>query len=86
MARVAFIGAGSTVFTRSLVGDVLRRPELADTATFALMDVDAERLATSEAAVRAIRRSASPTSTWPCCWACSGPDCRSPPTPCRTPA
>ena len=26
MARIAFIGAGSTVFTRNLVGDILRRP------------------------------------------------------------
>ena len=58
MARIAFIGAGSTVFTRNLVGDVLRRPELADTTTFALMDIDAERLETSEAAVRAMARAA----------------------------
>jgi alpha-galactosidase len=54
MARIAFIGAGSTVFTRNLVGDILRREELADTTTFALMDVDAERLRTSEALVRAM--------------------------------
>ena len=26
MPRIAFIGAGSTVFTRNLVGDVLRLP------------------------------------------------------------
>ena len=58
MARIAFIGAGSTVFTRNLVGDVLRHPELADAATFALMDVYAERLETSEAAVRAMVRAA----------------------------
>jgi alpha-galactosidase len=58
MARIAFIGAGSTVFTRNLVGDVLRRPELAGTTTFALMDIDAERLETSEAAVRAMARAA----------------------------
>jgi alpha-galactosidase len=58
MPRIAFIGAGSTVFTRNLVGDVLRRRELADTTTFALMDVDAERLETSEAAVRAMARAA----------------------------
>ncbi|HEX6696953.1 MAG TPA: hypothetical protein VF080_09170, partial [Solirubrobacteraceae bacterium] len=54
MARLAFIGAGSTVFTRNLVGDLLRRPELADTTTFALMDIDVERLETSAAAVRAM--------------------------------
>ena len=50
MPRIAFIGAGSTVFTRNLVGDVLGRPELAG-STFALMDVDPERLETSRAAV-----------------------------------
>jgi alpha-galactosidase len=44
MAKIVFIGGGSTVFTRNLVGDVLSLPELADTTTFALMDVDAERL------------------------------------------
>src|SRR5215218_1341832 len=54
MARIAFIGAGSTVFTRNLVADILRREELADTTTLALMDVDAERLRTSEALVRAM--------------------------------
>jgi alpha-galactosidase len=52
MARIAFIGAGSTMFTRNLVGDIVRRDELADTTTFALMDVDEERLRTSEALVR----------------------------------
>ena len=52
MPRIAFIGAGSTVFTRNLVGDVLRLPELADSTTFALMDIDAERLRTSELVTR----------------------------------
>jgi alpha-galactosidase len=46
--RIAFIGAGSTVFTRNLVGDVLGLPELRDTTTFALMDIDAERLRISQ--------------------------------------
>jgi len=36
MTRIAFVGAGSTVFTRNLVGDVLGLPALADTTTFAL--------------------------------------------------
>src|SRR4029079_14847701 len=52
MPKIAFIGAGSTVFTRNLVGDVLGLPELADTTTFALMDTDAERLRTSESVAR----------------------------------
>src|SRR4051794_21764887 len=52
MAKIAFVGAGSTVFTRNLVGDLLRVPELADDTTIALMDVDAERLRASELVAR----------------------------------
>jgi alpha-galactosidase len=52
MPKVAFIGAGSTVFTRSLVADLLRMPELGESTTFALMDIDERRLRTSEAVVR----------------------------------
>jgi alpha-galactosidase len=52
MAKVAFIGAGSAVFTRNLVGDLLRFPELADTATLTLMDIDADRLRTAEVMAR----------------------------------
>ena len=52
MPRIAFVGAGSAVFTRNLVGDVLSLPELRDTTTFALMDIDANRLATAEIAAR----------------------------------
>ena len=51
MPRIAFVGAGSTVFTRHLIGDVLAQPELAG-STFALMDVDPARLETSHAAAR----------------------------------
>jgi alpha-galactosidase len=54
MARVAFIGAGSTVFTRNLVGDLLACDELADELTFALMDIDPERLRTSELMARGL--------------------------------
>jgi alpha-galactosidase len=48
MPKVAFVGAGSTVFTRNLVSDLVGTPELADTTTIALMDIDEERLRTSE--------------------------------------
>lgn len=47
MPKIAFIGAGSTVFARNLLGDILSYPELAE-AHISLMDIDAERLATSE--------------------------------------
>jgi alpha-galactosidase len=53
MPKIALIGAGSTIFTRNLVGDVLSCPELAGTTTLALMDVDPERLRTSEIVARA---------------------------------
>jgi alpha-galactosidase len=48
MPKIAFVGAGSAVFTRNLVGDILSLPELRDSTTFALMDIDAERLKTAE--------------------------------------
>jgi alpha-galactosidase len=54
MPKVAFVGAGSTVFTRNLVGDLLRFRELADTTTLALMDIDAERLETSAEVARGL--------------------------------
>ena len=52
MPKIAFVGAGSTIFTRNLVGDVLTHPELRDDTTFALMDIDAERLRTAEIVTR----------------------------------
>jgi alpha-galactosidase len=57
MPRIAFVGAGSTVFTRNLAGDLLGTPELAGDLELALMDIDADRLATSEAVVRHLARS-----------------------------
>jgi alpha-galactosidase len=51
--KIAFIGAGSFGFTRTLVRDILTFPLLAD-ATLSLMDIDPERLAFIEKAVRRI--------------------------------
>jgi alpha-galactosidase len=51
MTRIAFIGAGSFGFTRNLVRDILTFPQLRD-ATFALMDVNPERLEFARAAVQ----------------------------------
>lgn len=53
MPKITFIGAGSTVFTKTLAADVLSYPELAD-ATLTLFDIDQQRLATSEAVVRRV--------------------------------
>ncbi len=47
MTKVTFIGAGSTVFAKNLMGDIWSYPELAD-ATICLMDIDARRLEQSE--------------------------------------
>ncbi len=47
MAKITFIGAGSTVFAKNLMGDILSYPELAD-STICLHDIDAARLNTSE--------------------------------------
>jgi alpha-galactosidase len=44
--RIAFIGAGSTVFMKNIIGDALTFPALAG-ATITLMDIDAKRLAES---------------------------------------
>ena len=47
MTKVTFIGAGSTVFAKNLMGDIWSYPELAD-ATICLMDIDPKRLKQSE--------------------------------------
>jgi alpha-galactosidase len=45
--KITFIGAGSTVFAKNLLVDILSFPDLAD-SQLCLFDVDAERLQTSE--------------------------------------
>lgn len=47
MTKISFLGAGSTVFAKNLIGDILSYPELQD-ATISLFDIDPERLRTSE--------------------------------------
>lgn len=54
--RIAMIGAGSVVFARTLMSDVLSFPELAE-ARIALHDVDARRLETAEMMVRSVAQS-----------------------------
>jgi alpha-galactosidase len=53
VAKIAFIGAGSLGFTRGLVRDLLTFPTMRD-ATIALMDIDRQRLAFADRAVRSI--------------------------------
>lgn len=54
MTKIAFIGAGSTIFMKNIVGDALQMPALAD-AHIALMDIDANRLAESEMVATKLR-------------------------------
>ena len=45
--KITFIGAGSTVFMKNIIGDILQRPALG-AVTIALMDLNPERLSESE--------------------------------------
>lgn len=47
MAKVTFIGAGSVIFAKQVMADILSFSELQD-ITFSLMDIDAERLRVAE--------------------------------------
>ncbi|MBV9643226.1 MAG: alpha-glucosidase/alpha-galactosidase [Verrucomicrobia bacterium] len=51
--KITFIGAGSTVFAKNLIGDILSFPELAD-SSICLFDIDDDRLKTSEVVARRI--------------------------------
>ena len=53
MIKIAFIGAGSTVFAKSVLGDVMLTPALCQ-AHIALYDIDEQRLRESEAMLNAI--------------------------------
>lgn len=62
MAKIALIGAGSVVFTKNLLGDILSFPELRS-CTISLHDIDPVRLETAAAMARwtASALGASPT-------------------------
>ncbi|MFI5995549.1 alpha-glucosidase/alpha-galactosidase [Streptomyces sp. NPDC051362] len=62
--KIAFVGAGSVVFTQGLLADLFTFPELAH-ARIALHDIDAQRLDTAEGAARYIAgvRGAKPVIT-----------------------
>ena len=62
MTTIAFIGAGSTVFTRNLCGDILQRAALAG-STIRLMDIDPKRLEESEIVVRKLIRTLDAPAT-----------------------
>jgi alpha-galactosidase len=64
MAKIVLFGAGSTVFAKKLLGDILGYPELAG-SEIVLMDIDAERLRTSEVVARKVAQTlgVNPTIT-----------------------
>ncbi len=53
MAKITFMGAGSTVFVRNVLGDCMCREALKD-SHFALYDIDGDRLRESEYIVRTL--------------------------------
>jgi alpha-galactosidase len=77
MAKIAFIGAGSTVFARNLLQDLFTFPELHE-STIALMDIDPVRLTDTEAVAKLLaeRTNAHPTieATTDLCRALDGAD------------
>src|SRR5258708_6121749 len=56
MPKITFIGAGSTVFARNLLGDIFSFPELSG-STICLFDINAERLRVSERVAHALSTS-----------------------------
>ena len=62
MPKITFIGAGSTVFAKNLLGDILSYPDLAD-STISLHDIDPERLRTSTIVARKIAEALGATPT-----------------------
>lgn len=62
MAKITFIGAGSTVFARNLLQDLFTFPELHG-STIALMDIDPGRLADTEAVAKLLADAAGAKPT-----------------------
>ncbi|MCL2703326.1 MAG: alpha-glucosidase/alpha-galactosidase [Defluviitaleaceae bacterium] len=55
MAKITFLGAGSTIFVRNVIGDCMCSPVLAE-SEIALYDIDAQRLKESETILSAINK------------------------------
>ena len=53
--KITFMGAGSTVFARNVIGDCMCTPSLCE-SEFALYDIDAKRLEESEIILRALNK------------------------------
>ena len=55
MIKLTFVGAGSTVFAKNVIGDCMCVEALRD-SVFALYDIDAERLKESETILKAMQK------------------------------
>ncbi|SRR5579875_229160 len=62
MAKIVFLGAGSTVFARNLLSDILSYDELA-ASEIVLHDIDPERLETSELVARKVAQALGAPAT-----------------------
>ncbi len=60
--KITLIGAGSTVFAKNLIGDILSYPEISE-VRFSLYDIDAKRLAESEIVARRINQALGTRAT-----------------------
>lgn len=60
MSKIAFLGAGSTVFAKNVLGDCLQTPSLQG-FEIALFDIDAERLSDSEQMLNNLKASVGST-------------------------
>ncbi|MGM0320162.1 alpha-galactosidase [Enterococcus sp. AZ067] len=58
MTKITFIGAGSTIFAKNVLGDAMLTPSLAD-SHIALYDIDEKRLRESEAMLKTINKNAN---------------------------
>ena len=60
MSKITFIGAGSTVFAKNVLGDCLKTPALQE-FELALFDINPERLADSEIMLNHIKNTSGST-------------------------
>ena len=61
MPKITFIGAGSTIFLRHLLGDALLMPSISN-AEIALMDIDERNVEKFEGLVNTLEGEAKPDS------------------------
>ncbi|MBR2988354.1 MAG: alpha-glucosidase/alpha-galactosidase, partial [Clostridia bacterium] len=62
MMKITFLGAGSTVFARNVLGDCLLSDKL-DNFEIMLYDIDEERLESSYTIITALRNKYKPSVT-----------------------